>query len=80
MHRKLHYISKCNKLVQLVVQVLYHKNVIYSLGGGHTHTHAHTHTKLRGQKQFQEARRALAFGWHTPGLKVLIIITNVTYH
>jgi len=24
----------------------------------------------RGQKQFQETSHALAFGWHTPGLKV----------
>ena len=38
MYRKLRYISKCNKLVQLVVQVKYHVNVIYNLGGGHTHT------------------------------------------
>ena len=42
MHKKLRYVSKCNKLVQLVVQVQYHMNVIYSLGGGHTHTHACT--------------------------------------
>ena len=28
-----------NNLVQLVVQVQYHVNVIYSLGGRHTHTH-----------------------------------------
>ena len=38
MHRKFHYISKFNKLVQLVVQVKYHVNVIYSLSGEHTHT------------------------------------------
>ena len=44
MHRKLHYVSKCSKLVQLVVKVQYHVNVIYSLGGGHTHTHAHIPT------------------------------------
>ena len=31
--------AKCNKLVQLVVQVLYHVNVIHSLGGARTHTH-----------------------------------------
>ena len=55
MYRKLRYVSKCNKLVQLVVQVKYHVNVIYSLGGRYTrarphmcthacaHTHTHTH-------------------------------------
>ena len=37
-HRKLRYVSKRNKLVQLVVQVKYHVNVIYSLGGRHTQT------------------------------------------
>ena len=30
------YVSKCNKLVQLGVQVKYHMNVIYNLGGGDT--------------------------------------------
>ena len=32
------YVSTRNKLFQLVIQVQYHVNVIYSLGGGHTHT------------------------------------------
>ena len=54
-HRKLHYVSKCNKLVQLVIQVKYHVNVIYSFGAdththarthAHTHTHTHTHTGI----------------------------------
>ena len=38
MQRKFHYVPKHNKLVQLVVEVQYHVNVIYSLGGRHTHT------------------------------------------
>ena len=32
MHRKLRYVSKRNKLVQMVAQVQYNVNVIYSLG------------------------------------------------
>jgi len=53
--------------------------VINSLGGGHTHTHTHRHTHThtrtqtyshRGQKQFQETSRVLAFGWCVPGLKI----------
>ena len=47
---------------------IYHVNVIYSLGGGHTHTY-----RLCRQKQFQETRRMLAFGWCAPGLKISII-------
>ena len=43
-YRKLRYVSKHNKLVQLVVQVEYHMNVIYSLGGRHTHAHANIPT------------------------------------
>ena len=58
MHGKLRYVSKCNKLVQLVVQVKYHVNVIYNLGGGHTQTY-----QRHGQKQFQETRCMPAFGW-----------------
>ena len=46
MHRKLRYISKRNKLVQLVVQVKYHR------AGTHTHTQTY---QLRGQKQLQES-------------------------
>ena len=38
------YISKRSKLTDLDIQVQYHMNVIYSLGGGHTCTRAHTHT------------------------------------
>ena len=41
-HRKLRYISKYNKLVQLVAQIKYHVNVIYSLGGRHKYTHMPT--------------------------------------
>ena len=67
MHRNLRYVCKCNKLVQLVVQVKYHVNVSYSLGGGHTHTY-----QLRGQKQFQETRCApsaqVASGFKIPRL------------
>ena len=33
------------------MQVQYHVNVIYSLGGGDTHIYQH-----HGQKQFQETR------------------------
>ena len=47
MHRKFCYIYKHNKLVQLVVQVKYHVNVIYSLGvGTYTHTHTRTHANI----------------------------------
>ena len=55
MHGKLCYVSKCNNLVQLVVQVKYHVNIICSLRGRHTHTETY---QCRGQKQFQETRRA----------------------
>ena len=51
MHRKLRYVSKHNKLVQLVVQVQYHMNVIYSLGGGHTHRHTDMQTKAISRNQ-----------------------------
>ena len=71
-HRKLRYISKHNKRVQLVVQVQYHVNVIYSLGAD---THRY---QCRGQKQptswtkqFQEIRCASAFGRRVPGLKLV---------
>ena len=57
-------VSKCNKLVQLVEQIQYHVNGIYSLGGGHTYAHTQTY-RLCGQKQFQETRRM-------PGLKSAI--------
>ena len=63
-HRKPHYVSKPNELVQLVVQVQYHVNVIYSFGGW---THTQTY-QLCGQKQFQETRRVPAEGRRTPGL------------
>ena len=67
MRRKLRYISKCNRLVQLVVQVQYHVTVIYSLRGGHTHTHVHTHTNVV-DKAFQETGHAPAESWYAPGL------------
>ena len=70
MHRKLHYISKCNKLVQLVVQVQYDVNVIYGLRGRDTHAHAH---RFRGQKQFQETKHAPAKE-HVPGLIIEVCI------
>ena len=44
MQRKLRYISKRNKLAQLVVLAQYHVNVIYSLGGRHTHTNVNIPT------------------------------------
>ena len=78
MHRKLHYISKrnklvniskCNKLVKLVAQVQYHVNVIYSLKGEHTHQRCR-------QKQFQETRRALVKGWCMPGSKTALRTEN----
>ena len=59
-HRKLHYVSKCNKLVQLVVQVQYHVNAIYSLEGGHTHIPT-LQTKAISRNQVH--------GQHAPGLK-----------
>ena len=54
------FLNVRNKLVQLVVQVKYHMNIIYSVGGGHTHTRARAYRR-RGQKQFQETRYASAF-------------------
>ena len=45
-HRKLRYVSKRTKHVQLVVQVQYHVNITYSLGSRHAHARAHTHTDL----------------------------------
>ena len=32
--------------------------------------HTRKHTNVCRQKQFQETRRILAFGWHTSGLKI----------
>ena len=46
----LQYIPKCNKLVQLVVQVRYQVNVIYSLGEGHTHMDKNNFKKPGGLK------------------------------
>ena len=45
-------VSKHSKLVQLVVQVKYHVNVIYSLGGRHTDTH--THTNIADKSNFKK--------------------------
>ena len=59
MHRKLQYVSKRNKLVQLVVLVQYHVNVIYSLGGGHTHANIPTlRTKAISRNQARAGLRA----------------------
>ena len=56
MHRKLHFISKCNKLVHLVVQAQYHVNVIYGLRGRHTHaqTQTHTHTDVADKSNIKK--------------------------
>ena len=52
--------------------------VIYGHGGGHTRTHARTHAyRLRGQKQYQETRRAPAKGRRTPGLKIYCILIDI---
>ena len=61
---EIRYASKCNKLVQLVVQVEYDVNVIYSLGGGDTHKH----TDFTDKSNFKKPG-APAKGLHTPGLK-----------
>ena len=45
------YISKYNKLVQLVIKVWYHINVIYSLGAG---THIHRHTNIIYKSNFKK--------------------------
>ena len=74
MHRKLRYVSKRNKLVQLVVQVKYHVNVIYSLGGGHTHTHARKHTDLVDKSNFKKpGARRLAHVWLKKKLLKLLV-------
>ena len=55
MHRKLRYVFKHNKLVQLVVLVQYHVNVINSLRADtHTHTHAHTDIPTLWTKAFSK--------------------------
>ena len=64
-HRKLCYVSKRNKLVQLIVQVQYHMNVIYSLGGKHTHILT-SRTKAISRNQAQLAGE--------PGLKILVLL------
>ena len=63
-HRKLRYVSKHNKLVQLVVQVQYHVNVIHSLGGGHTHTH----TDIVDKSNFKKPGARRPKGRRVPGL------------
>ena len=78
MHSKLRYVSKRNKLAQLVVQVKYHVNVIYSLGGGHTHTHRHAYRRC-GQKQFQETRHAPGLNMTSPGLNPLAFLMMATF-
>ena len=62
MYRKLRHISKHNKLVQLVVKVKYHMNVIKASGAD---THKHTHTDIVDKSNFL----APAFGRRAPGLK-----------
>ena len=57
-HRKLRYVS--NKLVQLIVLVQYHVNVIYSLGGGHTHARAGRHTDFVDKSNFKKPDAAAA--------------------
>ena len=70
MHRKLRYVSKHNELVQLVVQVQYHVNVIYGFGGEHTHTdfaggtHARMHTHIPTSRT-----KAISKTRHAPDLK-----------
>ena len=59
MHRKLSYVSKHNKLVQLVKQVQYHVNAIYR--------QTRTHILMSRTKA---TRHVLAFGWRVPGLKI----------
>ena len=74
MHIKLHYVSKYNKLVQLVVQVQYHMNVIYSPRGRHTHIPT-SQTKAISRNQ---ARASL--GRHTPGLIIFILENSKLYY
>ena len=58
-HRKLPCVSKRNKLVQLVVQVQYHLNVIYCLGGGDAHIHILTlRTKAISKNQARASQTA----------------------
>ena len=72
MNRKLHYISKCNELVQLVVQVKYHVNVFIVLG---VDTCTHRHTNFTDKNNFKKpgAHR------HMPGLKIETRYTVNTY-
>ena len=63
MYRKLRYVSKRYKLIQLIVQVKYHVNVIYSLGADtriHTHTHKHTDKAISRNQARASLRPALA--------------------
>ena len=62
----------CNKIVQLVVQVKYHVNVISQ---GRTHTHTRTDILTSRTKQFQETSRV-------PCLikSMLLLIANVLHY
>ena len=53
MPRKLHYVSKYSSLAQLVVQVQYNVNIIYSLGA-ETHTYTHRHTDVADKSNFKK--------------------------
>ena len=53
MPRKLYYVSKYNKLAQLVVQVQYHVIIIYSLGT-EIHTYTRRHTDVAGKSNFKK--------------------------
>ena len=60
-------ISKHSQLAQLVIQVQYHMNVIYNLGGRHTNTHTYYVHEKKVRNYIY--RCASAIGWHMPGLK-----------
>ena len=62
----LHYVSKCNKLVQLVVQVKCDVNVICSL---RVDTHTHTHSDIADKSNFKKPGMGLPLA-KVPGLKI----------
>ena len=77
-HTTVMSLCKCNKLVQLVVLVQYHVNVIYSLGDRDTHAHTHTHTHIHTHAHTHTHRhtdltdksnfKKPGEGWRAPGL------------